>query len=267
MSWSAQQVAALIRLPDAHDDKYSRGVLGVVTGSAEYPGAAVLGVEAAYRTGLGMVRYLGDVPTPVLARRPEAVTQSGRVNAWLIGSGISLLSPTATMLQAAVVSGVPVVLDAGALDALVLQQFEWAGPLVLTPHAGEAARLLGRDRAAVEAEPAAAAAELAATFTATVVLKGSVTHIAGAAGETLQLGPASPWLATAGTGDVLAGIVGALLASQPTASPVDLAATAVWLHDAAARSVGGPFTALDLAEALPAVIRGVMGGRNGTVAS
>lgn len=258
MPWSAKQVAALIRVPDASDNKYSRGVLGVDTGSVEYPGAAVLTVEAAYRTGLGMVRYLGEANDLVLQRRPETVIQPGRVDAWLIGSGIERVSPTALSVQAAAVSGGAVVLDAGALDALVVSQFEWVGPLFLTPHAGEAARLLERDRAAIEADPAAAAAELATTFNATVVLKGNTTHVASLDGASVQVGPNSPWLATAGTGDVLAGVLAALVAQNPLAAPIELAASAVWLHSAAAEFVQGPLVALDLAEAIPSVIRQVI---------
>src|SRR3954470_13754689 len=90
-SWTAADTAREYRVPEASDDKYSRGVLGVLTGSAQYPGAAVLGVEAAARTGAGMVRYLGDAEAArlVLQRRPEIVTAPGRVQAWLIGSGMA----------------------------------------------------------------------------------------------------------------------------------------------------------------------------------
>src|SRR5688500_5470355 len=85
-----------IAVPLEGDDKYSRGVLGVMTGSAQYPGAAVLGVEAALRTGVGMVRYVGPEPAKqlVLARRPEAVSGMGRVQAWLVGSGTDPASRT-----------------------------------------------------------------------------------------------------------------------------------------------------------------------------
>ena len=88
--WTPREAARLIEVPVPDDDKYSRGVLGVITGSAAYPGAAVLGVDAALHTGVGMVRYLGDerATTFVLQRRPEAVTATGRVQAWLVGSGM-----------------------------------------------------------------------------------------------------------------------------------------------------------------------------------
>jgi len=86
-TWTAEDAAALVAVPGDGDDKYTRGVLGVITGSTLYPGAAVLGVEAALRTGVGMVRYLGpERPSSlVLSRRPEVVTADGRVQAWLIG--------------------------------------------------------------------------------------------------------------------------------------------------------------------------------------
>src|SRR5918993_3549276 len=88
-SWTGEDAARALRKPTASDDKYSRGVVGLRTGSEAYPGAAVLGVEAAARTGVGMIRYLGP-PAPsslVLQRRPETVTADGRVQAWVIGSG------------------------------------------------------------------------------------------------------------------------------------------------------------------------------------
>src|SRR3954449_8177614 len=89
-SWTAADTAREYRVPEPGDDKYSRGVLGVLTGSAQYPGAAVLGVEGAARAGAGMIRYLGDEGAAryVLQRRPEAVTAPGRVQAWLVGSGM-----------------------------------------------------------------------------------------------------------------------------------------------------------------------------------
>src|SRR3954452_3477673 len=118
-SWTASDVAEVLRRPTAADDKYSRGVLGIRTGSALYPGAAVLGVEAAWRTGLAMVRYVGAARDLVLQRRPETVTQDGRVQAWLIGSGTDASARRGDETHAlrAILSGdVPVVVDAGALD-------------------------------------------------------------------------------------------------------------------------------------------------------
>jgi NAD(P)H-hydrate repair Nnr-like enzyme with NAD(P)H-hydrate dehydratase domain len=119
LALSSADVAALVRVPTSSDDKYSRGVVGFVTGSTRYPGAAELGVEAALRTGVGMVRYLGPARSTelVLQRRPEAVTTEGRVQAWVVGSGIESVSDLEAepkgWLQAAHASGHPLVIDAG----------------------------------------------------------------------------------------------------------------------------------------------------------
>jgi len=168
-----------IAVPTPDDDKYSRGVLGFVTGSARYPGAAVLGVEAALHTGVGMVRYLGPGrPTRlVLARRPEAVTTDGRVQAWVLGSGLDASerdAATGVLLATALGQDVPLVIDSGALD----QVSRATGPAVLTPHAGELANLLGVDRAAVTADPAGSALRAATDLQTTVLLKGHTSYVA-----------------------------------------------------------------------------------------
>jgi hydroxyethylthiazole kinase-like uncharacterized protein yjeF len=253
------EAAAWVAVPGDDDDKYSRGVIGFVTGSARYPGAAVLGVEAALHAGVGMVRYLGPgrATRLVLQRRPETVTTDGRVQAWVLGSG---LDPgerdelTRLQIETALGQGVPVVLDAGGLDV-------WAqatGPRVLTPHAGELARLLGVTREEVLADRTAAARSAAATTGGTVLLKGAETLVASPGGEVLRVRNATPWLATAGAGDALAGILGALVATHPGASDLaPLAGAAAWIHGEAARraSGGGPFTVLALCAALPEVVR------------
>jgi hydroxyethylthiazole kinase-like uncharacterized protein yjeF len=270
-SWTPEDAARVLRRPTTADDKYSRGVLGIRTGSTAYPGAAVLGVEAAWRTGVGMVRYLGpERPTHlVLARRPETVTVAGRVQAWLIGSGTDAdeRSDAETAALRSVLSGPhPVVVDAGALGLAVGAP----APRIVTPHAREHARLrtaLGLD----DVDPAstegriAAARETAAALRATVVLKGAATVVARPDGWSVLVETGTPWLATAGTGDVLGGVIGALVAAaaagRPGADDMDLgalAATGAWLHGRAATLAaarigprGGPITALDVAEALP----------------
>ena len=130
--WTPADASQCIAVPAERDDKYSRGVLGVITGSDQYPGAAVLGVEAALHTGLGMVRYVGHERASdfVLARRPEVVLGAGRVQAWLIGSGTDYKSYTSADAEDALSEGLPTVLDAGAL-ALHTRH---TGPLVVTPH-------------------------------------------------------------------------------------------------------------------------------------
>ncbi len=267
--FSAEETAALIAVPGEHDDKYSRGVLGVMTGSQQYPGAAVLGVEAAMHTGVGMVRYVGpERPTTlVLQRRPETVAASGRVQAWLLGSGMDASSRDAEVtdaLERALGEGLPVVLDAGALDLADRA----AGPLVVTPHRGELARMLDADPGAIAADPAAWAERAADRLGATVLLKGHTTHVVGA-GVRLRARSAPAWLATAGSGDALGGILGALLATHARAIAQDatlvprLAAAAAVLHGLAGEraSGGGPVTVLGLVAALPATIAGLLASR------
>lgn len=268
--WSAADAAAHLRVPTAHDHKYSRGVLGVRTGSDAFPGAAVLGVEAAWRTGLGMVRYLGPrrAADLVLARRPETVTADGRVQAWLIGSGTDAgaRSRDETMALRQVLAGdLPVVVDAGALDLVAAA----TAPCVVTPHAGEFARLrrqLGLDEDQDEDEDrVTAAAQTAAALGATVLLKGAETVVATPAGWTRTVVAGTGWLATAGTGDVLGGILGALIAGAGAVAPVTverlgpLAATAAVLHGAAAVAAsaahaGGPVAALEVADHVAQVV-------------
>ncbi|MEO6116102.1 MAG: ADP/ATP-dependent (S)-NAD(P)H-hydrate dehydratase [Pseudolysinimonas sp.] len=256
--------ARCIAVPRDDDDKYSRGVVGFVTGSAKYPGAAVLGVDAAAHTGVGMIRYLGaGRPTRmVLQRRPEAVTADGRVQAWVLGSGQDperLDELTAELLDDALSQNVPTVLDGGALG----RRADAAGPVLLTPHARELSRLIDLDLDAILADPDAAARRAAHELDATVLLKGHTTRVARAGSDRLlRVRSAPSWLATAGAGDALAGILGALLAThheQLVADPdllAPLAATGAVLHGLAAEraSGGGPLTILDLVAALPAVI-------------
>jgi len=272
LEWEAAQARDWIAVPQATDDKYSRGVLGVRTGSTEYPGAAVLGVEAASRTGVGMLRYLGPrrVGALVLQRRPEVVTADGRVQAWLLGSGMdagSRSAETTKQLQKALRQGVPTLLDAGALDLTGAG----TGARVITPHYRELAALLGRSEesvtvAEIAAEPGQWSVRAAGLLGVTVLLKGSTTHIASPSGIRLTVSGAPAWLATAGSGDVLAGILGALLATNAARIDADadalaaLAATAAFVHGAAAHraSGGGPILALDIAEAVPATIAALL---------
>lgn len=270
-SWAADDVRRVLGRPTAHDDKYSRGVVGLRTGSRQFPGAAVLGVEGAWRTGIGMVRYLGPArPTRlVLARRPETVTADGRVQAWVIGSGTSAEDRTdveTRMLREVLDGPDPVVVDAGALDLAASA----TAPVVITPHAGEHAKLrseLGLDPD--DARSAAGAAETAAALGAIVLLKGATTVVASPEGWECAIDAPTSWLATAGTGDVLAGILGAVTAGaaarRATVSLAACAATAAWLHGQAAQTAsaalaGGPITALDVAEHLPLVVGRLLAG-------
>lgn len=269
--WAACDVAKVVRPPQDSDDKYSRGVLGVRTGSVLYPGAAVLGVEAAWRTGVGMVRYVGPAPELVLARRPETVTADGRVQAWLIGSGTDAATRGAdetAALRGILDGDVPVVVDAGALDLAAGS----AAPLVVTPHSREHDRL----RSMLDLDPsdgnAAAVVETARVLGGVVLLKGATTVVADPDGRTVTVRAGVPWLATAGTGDVLGGILGALVAASfaddEPQSLLEIAASAAWIHGRAAAlaasdlgSRGGPITALDVAEAVPRAVGEVLAGR------
>lgn len=245
-------VAALLPRPLPDAQKYGRGVVGVRAGSAEYPGAALLSVAGA-ATGLcGMVRYVGEeaVAGTVRDHHPEVVGE-GRVQAWVVGSGGG--ERAGEELEAALQDGVPVVADADALRHVTP-----GGPAVLTPHAGELAAMLEVERREVEGRPLHLAREAARRYRATVLLKGRRTVVARPDGRVRVNTTGTPWLATAGAGDVLGGVVGALLAAGLT--PYDAASVGAWLHGAAATvaGAGGPVVAGEVAAAVPEVVREVL---------
>jgi hydroxyethylthiazole kinase-like uncharacterized protein yjeF len=269
--WSARDVKKSIVIPSDLDNKYSRCVLGVITGSARFPGAAVLSSGAASATGLGMIRFHSSsgLAHLVLHKNPEVVVQPGPVTAWLAGSGIDAkkYSDVTTWLRhrwftLIAKQSVPTILDAGALHlAGKLDQ-----PTVITPHAGELSRLL-RSRGmtveseAIEGDPKKWARVASQELGVVVLLKGSRTVVAQ--GEDLiELPSSTPWLATAGTGDVLAGILGALVATNyieilnDKEHLADLAASAAYLHNSAAllASRGSPITASQVIDYIPAAI-------------
>lgn len=294
MRWTGDEAAAWLRRPGPHDHKYTRGVLCVRTGSSRYPGAAVLGVSAALSTGIGMVRYVPahdeeppyGLPAPaaaVLAAHPEVVFGPGEGDAWLIGSGTDpsrrCAAEEAELLE--LLRGeAPVVVDAGALD-LVPGLGARRAPLILTPHAGEFDRLweasdldpLSSSTSGAQLpERAERAGRLAAALDCAILLKGSTSVCAAPSGRVRITGPATPWLATAGTGDVLAGALGALVAARAAGARTDpelridpellceAGATAALIHDTAARIAaqdpkgdgsGRPITAGEVSEALP----------------
>ena len=270
--WGAADAARHIRVPGPEDNKYTHGVLGVVTGSEKYPGAAVLGVEAAHRTGIGMVRFLGEKgPVDlVLARRPETVTVSGAVDAWLVGSGMEStphLNPELPELAHAVLGFQPVVVDAGGLGFLG----HVTAPAIITPHEGELERLVPQDGATREEWVATAADQLGVV----VVLKGHETLIATPEEPTggrflVKVTSPTSWLATAGTGDVLAGIIAALVATHsvkrlPSLQELaEFAATGVFLHGRAAEQASevGPFPALEVANAVSSVVAELISTRS-----
>jgi len=277
--WTRADTVAFLHAPTADDDKYSRGVVALRTGSRAYPGAAVLGVEAAWRAGAGYVRYSGGAADAVLARRPETVAGSDigrtRVGAWVIGSGTDAAhrdDDELAALQEVLHRETPVVVDAGALDLA----HGATAPLVLTPHAGELARLrerlglasAGSGSSSAPSDDAssdqrvAEVVETAEKLGNVVVRKGTRTIIAAPGAQPISVSNGPAWLATAGTGDVLAAVIAALLAANPDRPHQETAAAAVWLHGhAGARAsgsvdgaIGHPIVALDVAEALSAAI-------------
>ncbi|MGO4228179.1 NAD(P)H-hydrate dehydratase [Arthrobacter sp. YAF34] len=276
----AEDLSALLPRPARRAHKYTRGVLGVVAGSAAYPGAAVLACKGALAAGVGMVRYLGPADVADLVRQscPEVVCSAGtvadsRVQAWLVGPGLD--DSDEQQLQRArdaADSGLPTIADAGALPALpdVL-----APQVILTPHAGELSTLLQRlgaavDRSAVEASTLSAVRRAAGLTEATVLLKGATTLVASPYQDFFSQSEGTPWIATAGSGDVLAGVIGALLAQvgadvgrfgghgiDPDARWAAIAAMAASVHGLAGvrASHGGPVTATAIARAVPEVMR------------
>ncbi|MDI3419698.1 NAD(P)H-hydrate dehydratase [Streptomyces luteolus] len=257
-------VAALLPVPGAESDKYRRGVVGIAAGSERYPGAAVLAVAGALRGGAGAVRYVGPAADAVIDRFPETLVHSGppskagRVQAWVVGPG---LGDDADRVRDVLAADVPVLVDADGLrlaDRATVRAR--TAPTLLTPHAGEAAALLGTDRAEVESARLTAVRRLAEEYGATVLLKGSTTLVA-AAGRPVRVNPTgTSWLATAGSGDVLSGLTGSLLAAG--LDTVDAASTGAFLHGLAARLAarGAPVGAQDVAEGVPGAWREVVGG-------
>ncbi|WP_277819145.1 NAD(P)H-hydrate dehydratase [Teichococcus vastitatis] len=237
---------ALWRLPrrDAESHKFSLGHVTLVAG-ATMPGAARLAASAARRVGAGLVTVAApDGPTAALFRAgepgllvrddpPEALIEDPRRNAWLLGPGASPGQAILDLLRRLVQAGRAVVADGGALTAAAGQPDALRGAAVLTPHAGEFARVFG---AATEDRLAAARAAAART-SSVVLLKGSDSIIAAPDGRAAINSNAPPALATAGSGDVLAGLVAGLLAQHMP--PFEAAAAAAFLHGAAATAALG----------------------------
>ncbi|MDJ0383438.1 NAD(P)H-hydrate dehydratase [Streptomyces sp. G-G2] len=263
-------VAALLPVPTAESDKYRRGVVGVVAGSDRYPGAAVLAVAGAVRGGAGAVRYVGPAHAAeaVLARYPETLIGRGRVQAWVVGPGLGEgREDEVAELLAGDGAEVPVLVDADGLrglDAGALRARRH--PALLTPHAGEAAALLGVAREEVERARLASVRELSGRYGAVVLLKGSTTLVAGPVAGPVPgpvfLNPTgTSWLATAGSGDVLSGLAGSLLAAGLSA--LDAGAVAAYLHGLAGRRAarGAPVLAQEVAAGLAGAWRDVTSAR------
>ncbi len=271
-TWKARDVKKCIITPSELDNKYSRGVLGVITGSAKFPGAAVLSTASASATGVGMIRFHSNsgLAHLVLHSNPEVVVQPGAVTAWLVGSGIESkrYSDITTWLRHrwfALIAkqSVPTILDAGALH--LAGKFEQ--PTLITPHAGELARLL-KSRGvtvtseAIEGNPKKWATIASEKLGVIVLLKGSHTVVADG-DSIIELPVSTPWLATAGTGDVLAGIIGALVATNyieilnDRKRLAEIAASAAFIHNTAAllASRDAPISASGVIAMIPDAIR------------
>jgi hydroxyethylthiazole kinase-like uncharacterized protein yjeF len=285
-------VAALLPRPTAESDKYRRGVLGIMAGSSRFTGAALLSVGGAVRGGAGMVRLVTAEHAANVVRQhwPEAVITvvggdvaaaravagAGQVQAWVAGPDLERILRRQLSWRDVLSTSLPVLVDADGITILAdhPELLPRPAPTLITPHAGELARLLHCDRAAVEARRLEHASRAAAELGVTVLLKGSTTVIASASGSSPVLVNATGtgWLATAGSGDVLSGLAGSLLAQG--LAPPEAAAVGAYLHGMAARlaatgaagtrgaagasrpvSEGAPIGAADLIEALPAAIR------------
>ena len=233
--------------PGPRDHKYTRGMVAVVAGSMA--GAASLGASAAARiAGYTLLTGKGPAPLSVARRGFEAIICDARLSALLIGPGLDDTPANHARLAEMLASNVPLVLDAGALALLASGFAQRAGPTIVTPHEGEFARLFPR----ASGDKATRAASAAQASGAVVVLKGADTVVAAPDGRVALAPPASGWLASAGTGDVLAGIVAGLLGRG--GDPFDSACAGVWLHGEAARLAGPGLIADDLPAQLPAAL-------------
>ena len=294
--FNPQSAREFLFAPSADEDKYRRGVVGVVAGSDTYPGAGLLAAFAASNTGVGMVRLNSTrrVEDLVLHYAPGVVTVGGRIQSGVIGPGCTneRYDDCRELAQFCIDSTLPLLIDAGALD-LVRGLIDYADThsrslsrTILTPHHGEAARLLTQlgsphSRADVDADPAASAKELASLTGAIILLKSATTvcsylkHDQGSwTQEIVSIPQETPWAGVAGSGDVLAGTVAGITAGfqaraerrqgSPSISEADcatLASLGAWVHAQAAlrTSVGSegqarPIQAIDIARALPKII-------------
>jgi hydroxyethylthiazole kinase-like uncharacterized protein yjeF len=258
-------VAAGWPLPGPADDKYTQGVTGIAAGSSTYPGAAVLATGAAVLATSGMVRYAGSAADGVRARRPEVVATdalgaAGRVQAWTVGPGLGTGAAGRDVLAAVIAQDVPLCVDADAVTLLgqhaELRAAVRGRPVIVTPHDREFARVAGE----VGADRIGAARRAAAELGVAVLLKGNATVVADPGGAVFVHPSAASWAATAGSGDVLSGIVGALLAAGR--EPVWAGAAATHVHGLAASLAarGAPAPASEIEAHIPDALRSLTAG-------
>lgn len=257
--WEAADVARRWPVPTVRSDKYSRGVVGIDAGSATYPGAGVLVAYGAVYAGCGMVRSLGaeEVARATVAAIPSVVTAPGRVQAWVVGSGWGHHREGARRLAEVLDDDVPVLVDADGLrhvDEVMLRP-----DCLITPHAGELARLLGVERAEVEAHPIEHARAAADRTQATVLLKGATQYVARPGERSVDVAvPGPAWTAQAGSGDTLSGICGALLAAGLPAAEAAVCAASLQSLTAAAEP---PLPPHELARRFGRTLQGLLGDR------
>jgi hydroxyethylthiazole kinase-like uncharacterized protein yjeF len=232
--------------------KYSSGDVTILSGAM--PGAARLACAAARRAGAGMVTLLADTmfitPEAGLIMRAdplETLIQDARRKVWVCGPGLGV-AQAGVKLAALIAAGKTVLADADALTACAGAPEKLRGVAVITPHEGEFSRVFGP----TGPDKLAAVRSAAVATGAVTVLKGPDTIIAAPDGRAAINNNAPPWLATGGTGDVLAGIIAALLAQGM--APFEAACAGVWLHGAAGKNIGPGLIAEDLPDALPGVI-------------
>lgn len=244
-------IARLWPVPGPTSHKYSRGVVGIDTGSTRYPGAALLGTIGALHAGTGMIRFVGPEVAASLIRTqlPSVTNGEGAVQAWLLGSGWGQTEANKDRLAAHLGIKIPAVIDADALLTLP----ETVPPnTLLTPHAGEMSRMLGVERAQVEADPLTYAREAAARWNAVVLLKGATQYVVKPDGSVRLAVPGPHWSAQAGSGDVLAGICASLLAAGLSASDAALLGASV--QAMAAKRRRGPWPPDVIAREVAAVV-------------
>ena len=235
--------------PQSDDHKYRRGM--VLVASGDMPGAAMLAAISAQRAGAGYVILGGDnarsAPHCIVRRSFDAALADRRTSAVVIGPGLGQSERARGQLAAAIASNIALVIDADGLNLLDLTSLlNCTAPIILTPHEGEFARLFG----AASGSKIDRARDAAKRSGVTIILKGSDSVVAAPDGRVAVNPVASPWLASAGTGDVLAGIAGAMLSRGLPA--FEAACAAVWLHSDAARRAGPALIADDLGHHLGA---------------
>lgn len=241
--------------PDSKQHKYSRGMVAVIAGVM--PGAAALAVGAAVRSEAGYGVLVGasptdDVPKAVVQKSYDdlpALLSDERLAALVIGPGLGRNGVARNLLAQALASGKPLVIDGDALHLLDTDIY-FDQPVILTPHHGEFVALFGE----LEGDKCEKAKAAAQRCNAVIIFKGPDTIIATPDGGVWVAPRASSWLASAGTGDVLAGLCGASLAVNPE-FPLNAAQTAVWLHGEAARLAGPALIADDLIDQLPRAVQ------------